>query len=57
MGICDEIDDATITIDKTTVLEIKATICLKLRYFQKSSFNIKSELFFQIPIQRLKNQS
>ena len=36
----DEIVDAKIAIDETTILEIKATILPK-RYFQKSSFNIK----------------
>ena len=35
-----KIDDATIAIDETTTLEIKATIWPR-RYFQKSSFDIK----------------
>ena len=40
MGISDEIDDATFAIDKTTILEMKATISPR-RYFPKSSFNIE----------------
>ena len=39
-GIFDEIDDATIAIDETTILEIKATIW-PWRYFQKSFLKIK----------------
>ena len=40
MGISDKIDNATIAIDETTILEIKVTIWPR-RYFQKSSFNIR----------------
>ena len=40
MSISDEIDEAAITIDETTILEVKEMIWPR-RYFQKSSFNIK----------------
>ena len=45
LGISNEIDDATIAIDETTILEIKAADDLISTYkilFYKSSFNIKS---------------
>ena len=41
MGISDEIDDTTIVIDETTILEMKGIEY----FFQKSSFNIKIVLF------------
>ena len=41
MGISDEIDDATITIHETTILEILKSDNLTQTIFQKSSFSIK----------------
>ena len=47
MGIFDEIDDTTIAIDETTILEIKATD-LTQKIFQKSSFTARSALPFPL---------